>query len=144
MSIVYNTTEIARRMKMLDRRVSPEQPQQTAAAGIVRSQPAAHLIYFDPGSCALSPGGRSIIYNLPWTGAPGILVVGHTDNVGLFVDNKILSSRRAEAVQAFMIRIGVPAARITIDSKGQSQPRVATPLQTDCQENRRCEIFVHP
>lgn len=145
MAIIFDTDEIARRMKLLDRRAmpAPEQPQ-TAAAGTTQSQPAPYLIYFDPGSATLSPGALGIICGLPFAGGPNILIVGHTDTVGSFIDNKILSERRAEAVQARLVRIGVPSHMIRIDSRNWSQPRVATPPQTDCQENRRCEIFVYP
>ena len=145
MSIIFDTNEIARRMKLLDRSRQPETPTPTtAAAGPVTQGGGPYLIYFDPGSATLSPGAIGIICGLPFKGGPSIMVVGHADTVGSFIDNKILSERRAEAVQACLIRVGVPAARIKIDSKGDSQPRVPLPPQTDCQENRRCEIFVHP
>lgn len=145
MSIIYDTTEIARRMKLLDRRGVPEhEPLPAAAAGTITAQPAQHLVYFDPGSDTLSPGALGIICGLPFKGGPSFLIVGHTDTVGTFIDNKILSERRAEAVQACLIRIGVPAHKIRIDSRNYGQQRVPTPPQTDCQENRRCEIFIFP
>lgn len=145
MSIIFDTNEIARRMKLLDRRAMPDPPQQqTAAAGAAQSQHVPFLVYFDPDSATLSPGAIGIICGLPFVGRPHFLIVGHTDTVGSFIDSKILSERRAEAVQACLVRIGVPSHMIRIDSRNWSQPRVATPPQTDCQENRRCEIFVYP
>lgn len=129
-------------MKLLDRRAEPDKPPTTA--GTVIAQPPPYLVYFDPGSHALSPGALGIICALPFKGGPSVLVVGHTDTVGTFIDNKVLSERRAEAVQACLLRIGVPAHKIRIDSRTWTVPRVATPPQTDCQENRRCEIFLFP
>lgn len=146
MSIIFDTTEIARRMKLLDRNQQPETPIPTATAAgtVAQGGGGPFLVYFDSGSDALSPGAIGIICGLPFAGGPNILIVGHTDTVGSFIDNKILSERRAEAVQACLLRIGVPAHKTRIDSHGYGQPRIATPPQTDCQENRRCEIFVTP
>ena len=145
MSIIYDMPEIARRMKLLDRSPQPETPIPTAtAAGAGHSRRGPFFVYFDPASCALSLGAIGIICGLPFAGGPSVLVVGHTDMVGAFVDNKILSERRAEAVQACLIRIGLPSHMIRIDSRNWSQPRIATPPQTGCQENRRCEIFIYP
>lgn len=146
MSIIFDTAEIARRMKLLDRRGDTETqiPTATTAGPVTQGGGGPFLVYFDPGSHALSPGAIGIICGLPFAGAPNVLIVGHTDTVGSFVDNKILSERRAEAVQACLIRVGVPAHMTRIDSHGYSQPRVATPPQTGCQENRRCEIFLSP
>ena len=146
MSIIFDTAEIARRMKLLDRRGDTETqiPTATTAGPVTQGGGGQSLVYFDPGSATLSPGAIGIICGLPFAGGPSVLVVGHTDMVGAFVDNKILSERRAEAVQACLIRIGLPSHMIRIDSRNWSQPRIATPPQTGCQENRRCEIFLYP
>lgn len=146
MSIIFDTDEIARRMKLLDRRPPPETPipATTTAGPVTQGGGGPFLVYFDPGSCALSPGAIGIICRLPFAGGPNFLIVGHADTVGSFIDNKILSERRAEAVQACLLRIRVPLAKVRIDSRNWSQPRIQTPPQTDCQENRRCEIFVYP
>lgn len=146
MSIIFDTDEIARRMKLLDRRPPPETPipNTTAAGPVTQGGGGPFLVYFDPGSATLSPGAIGIICGLPFPGGPNFLIVGHTDTVGPLIDNKILSERRAEAVQACLIRIGLPSHMIRIDSRNWSQPRIVTQQQTDCQENRRCEIFLYP
>jgi OOP family OmpA-OmpF porin len=47
---------------------------------------------------------------------------GHTDNVGRKADNQLLSQRRAEAVQAYLIQQGVPASQLSARGYGDSEP----------------------
>jgi outer membrane protein OmpA-like peptidoglycan-associated protein len=55
---------------------------------------------------------------------PGMTIElqGHTDNVGRQSDNQVLSQRRAEAVQAYLLSQGVPASQMRAKGYGDSQP----------------------
>jgi outer membrane protein OmpA-like peptidoglycan-associated protein len=49
-------------------------------------------------------------------------IAGHTDSVGTFAYNYLLSARRANAVRDYLIRQGVPASRMTAVGYGEGFP----------------------
>jgi outer membrane protein OmpA-like peptidoglycan-associated protein len=49
-------------------------------------------------------------------------IAGHTDSVGTFAYNFLLSARRARAVRDFLIKEGVPASRMTAVGWGEGYP----------------------
>lgn len=52
-----------------------------------------------------------------------IQITGHTDRLGLKPYNDKLSTRRAEAVQNYLVQIGgIPASKVTATGVGSSQP----------------------
>jgi outer membrane protein OmpA-like peptidoglycan-associated protein len=67
---------------------------------------------------------------------------GHTDNMGSAAFNLDLSKRRAEAVKAFLIQNGVPAARIFVEYYGLSQPLVPNDNVQNRLKNRRVEFKI--
>jgi len=69
-----------------------------------------------------------------------IEVVGHTDRSGPEKYNERLSLRRANAVKAEMIRLGMAADQISVAAKGMSEPAVPTPIGVREPRNRRAEI----
>ncbi len=67
-----------------------------------------------------------------------IEIIGHTDRSGSEVYNLELSERRAEAIQNYLIKLGIPANRISSQGKGEMEPiKGASPEQ-----NRRVEIYI--
>jgi outer membrane protein OmpA-like peptidoglycan-associated protein len=70
------------------------------------------------------------------------VVEGHTDSVGGEDYNQGLSQRRAEAVRAYLLRMGVDAARITATGMGESAPVAPNESAAGRQQNRRVEIIV--
>ena len=53
-----------------------------------------------------------------------------------------LGSRRADAVKQYLVSLGVPAARLTVVSKGKEQP-VCTDHDESCwQQNRRGHFVI--
>jgi len=66
--------------------------------------------------------------------------VGHTDRSGPEKYNERLSLRRANAVKAEMIRLGMAADQISVAAKGMSEPAVPTPIGVREPRNRRAEI----
>lgn len=55
-------------------------------------------------------------------GSVRIMLEGHCDPRGSAEYNLGLGSRRATAVKAYLVNLGVPDARITVVSKGKEQP----------------------
>lgn len=52
----------------------------------------------------------------------GIVIVGHSDLIGTSDYNMSLGSRRAEAAKAYLVSQGIAASRISIESRGMTQP----------------------
>ena len=74
---------------------------------------------------------------------PGLklLVVGHTDNVGLLAANLDLSKRRADAVVKYLAaRYGVAAARLTAQCAGPPAPVASNRSEDGRAKNRRVEL----
>ena len=67
-------------------------------------------------------------------------LVGHADSVGSDQYNMGLSKRRAEGTRNFMVRQGVPAANITTEWKGESQPIASNATAEGRAQNRRVEV----
>ena len=52
-----------------------------------------------------------------------IMVTGHTDRLGSKAYNAKLSTRRAEAVQSYLVQVGgISASKVTATGVGSSQP----------------------
>lgn len=54
-----------------------------------------------------------------------VLITGHADRMGKAASNQKLSERRAAAVKAYLVKKGVPAAKISTEGKGSSAPVTA-------------------
>ena len=70
------------------------------------------------------------------------VVEGHTDSVGGEDYNQGLSQRRADAVRAYLLRMGIDAARVTATGMGESAPVAPNDTAAGRQQNRRVEIIV--
>lgn len=66
---------------------------------------------------------------------------GHTDNLGDDTYNLELSQRRAEAVRAELIRLGLPEDRVTTKGFGESKPIASNETEAGRQQNRRVEVL---
>ena len=67
-------------------------------------------------------------------------VEGHTDRSGPAAVNLAASRRRAEAVRARLISLGIPASAIGLSALGESRPIVPTEDGVREAQNRRVEI----
>jgi len=74
--------------------------------------------------------------------ADKIMITGHTDNVGASDYNMKLSQRRAEAVRAYLISIGVDPNKIVATGAGETKPIAENNTQEGRAKNRRVEIEV--
>jgi outer membrane protein OmpA-like peptidoglycan-associated protein/Mg-chelatase subunit ChlD len=71
-----------------------------------------------------------------------IIISGHTDNLGEDNYNIILSNKRAEAVKAALVKLGIAAGRIATIGKGESDPLTANDTDSNRFRNRRIEVEI--
>jgi outer membrane protein OmpA-like peptidoglycan-associated protein len=109
-----------------------------------RQAPRSYLVFFDFDRSDLTPEATNIVRTAADNAKAGnvtrIDVTGHADRSGSDQYNLRLSQRRAQTVQAELVRDGVPADQISISAKGESQPLVPTADGVREPQNRRVEI----
>ncbi len=71
-----------------------------------------------------------------------IIIAGHTDNKGTPEYNQNLGLRRAQAVHDLLIKEGVPASRLGVESYGETRPIVSNDTEEGRARNRRVEFHV--
>lgn len=73
-----------------------------------------------------------------------IVVEGHTDSQGSDAYNTDLSTRRAEAVRAFLVSRGYDAAKIRAVGVGEARPIADNNTAEGRANNRRVELVIQP
>ena len=104
------------------------------------------VLYFDLGSTELSD---EAIQNLDWASSKvlrydryNVNLTGHTDQLGDEEDNLLLSEKRANAVQTYLLEKGIDETRIHVSFKGEEDPVCEEDF---CDElNRRVEMNIYP
>ena len=76
-----------------------------------------------------------------WTGTR-ITIEGHCDERGTAEYNLGLGERRANAVKAYLVELGVPGDRITVVSKGKESPFCTESNEACWQQNRRGHFVI--
>jgi outer membrane protein OmpA-like peptidoglycan-associated protein len=71
-----------------------------------------------------------------------LLIEGYTDAIGSESYNRDLSRRRAQAVQAALLRRGLDPSRMTTEGYGKAYPVADNASATGRQMNRRVEVVV--
>ena len=107
----------------------------------------ARNIYFNHGTSELQkeslPNLEALLKTMLKAPSLMIEVAGHTDNTGPPSVNKLLSLKRAEAIQKWLVAKGVKASRVTPNGYGESKPIASDDDEKDGRElNRRIEIIV--
>ncbi|MBR1512834.1 MAG: OmpA family protein [Bacteroidales bacterium] len=72
-----------------------------------------------------------------------VLLTGHTCKIGYKNINQRKGMKRAEAVKEYLMSKGVSENRITIDSKGETDPLVPNTSKENFKQNRRVEIQIN-
>jgi len=98
-------------------------------------------VYFDNDSAQIKPESdpdldRLVGFLVQSPGATGVLE-GHTDSNGKAAHNLGLSQRRAEAVKAYLVAHGIPAARLSTTGYGQTKPIADNATAEGRAQNRR-------
>ncbi|MBI1873354.1 MAG: OmpA family protein [Acidobacteria bacterium] len=75
-------------------------------------------------------------------GSTRILIQGHTDPRGTHEHNVGLGRRRADAVRNYLVKLGVPANRITIRTLNSDAPFCTEQTEPCWQENRRAHFVI--
>lgn len=76
-----------------------------------------------------------------WTGTR-INIEGHCDERGTAEYNLGLGERRANAVKAYLVELGVPTDRVVIVSKGKESPFCTESNESCWQQNRRGHFVI--
>jgi len=128
----------------------PPPPPPPARAPIVAPAPppvpSKFLVFFDFDKANLRTDAQMIVREAAdyanRTGKATITATGHTDTVGTPAYNMGLSERRAEAVKAALVKLGISDREIVVRWKGESEPLVATGDGVREPQNRRVEIIL--
>lgn len=109
-------------------------------------KPEEFIVFFDFDSSALTPEAVGILKSASDAAKQGnfarIVLTGHADRAGPSDYNFGLSRRRADAVKAELVRLGVSSTEITTEAKGESEPLVPTADGVPEAQNRRVEILM--
>jgi peptidoglycan-associated lipoprotein len=103
-------------------------------------------VFFDYDQSAVREDGRGPLQkNAEWLKrwtSTQITVEGHADSRGSSEYNLALGSRRATSVKDYLVNLGIPAARITVVSKGKEQPFCTAETEDCWQQNRRGHFII--
>jgi OmpA-OmpF porin, OOP family len=69
-------------------------------------------------------------------------IEGHTDNTGTKAKNQVLSEQRAKAVNDYLIKNGIDAARLKFAGFGQDRPVAENNTASSRSKNRRVELII--
>jgi peptidoglycan-associated lipoprotein len=92
----------------------------------------------DEGRTALAANAT---YMKRWTSVR-VTIEGHCDERGTAEYNLGLGDRRANAVKAYLVELGVPAASITVVTKGKEAPFCTEKNEACWHQNRRGHFVV--
>jgi len=120
-------------------RVVPEPPIET------RTQPLKSVdLYFNTGSNKLLPASQAklkeIVGALAADPSSQVAVNGYTDDVGSASANLQLSQRRASAVQADLVRMGIASNRVATAGYGEEDPIADNATAEGRANNRRVSV----
>jgi outer membrane protein OmpA-like peptidoglycan-associated protein len=118
---------------------APPPPQPPA-----RTVPKQFIVFFGFDRFDLTPEAARVVGDAvdaaKRSGAAALSIVGHTDSSGSPRYNQALSERRANAIRAELLRLGVPAAAVTASGHGEDELIVKTDDGVKEPQNRRATI----
>ncbi|WP_213879990.1 OmpA family protein [Pseudomonas sp. dw_358] len=85
---------------------------------------------------------QALLPKLKGDDVTAVKVVGHTDSVGSDAYNQKLSERRAASVVNYLEQQQVPAAKLSSEGKGESEPVADNGTDEGRAQNRRVELHL--
>ena len=108
---------------------------QPAATQTANADCAEMTIYFDYNADAvLKDKEAEVAKKAESCKAEQVRVIGYTDESGDADYNRMLGERRAEAVKAMLVAMGVPSADIMVESRGEDE------ATGDASKDRKVEV----
>ncbi len=145
-----STTQQAPGAGMAGASKGQDAPTQTAAATPGPPGAGAPLprpngpIYFDYDSASLSAAGQAELQALAaWmqrNPRATVRIVGHSDERGTSEYNLSLGDQRARIARDHLVRLGVPADRVDLVSRGEESPADPGATEEAWRKNRRDEL----
>lgn len=103
-------------------------------------------VYFDQSSYVLRaqsfPQLDKLVKTLQTMPGLTIEIAGHTDNVGDRRLNQALSENRAKIITSYLVRQGIPEARLRYTGYGDARPAAPNDSEENKRKNRRVEFVV--
>jgi outer membrane protein OmpA-like peptidoglycan-associated protein len=103
-------------------------------------------VLFESGRAEVKPGAQASLRKLAdflqQYPSRSILIEGHTDSVGSAASNAALSQRRADAVDAALVAMGLAGQRTTTVGYGEDYPVADNGSDTNRALNRRVEVYI--
>jgi peptidoglycan-associated lipoprotein len=118
---------------------------QKSLAQLNSERPLAD-VYFDLDASTIKEDAKaSLSTNATWLkrwAGTRINIEGHCDERGTAEYNLGLGERRANAVKAYLVELGVPGDRVVIVSKGKESPFCTESNESCWQQNRRGHFVI--
>ncbi|MEN9373725.1 MAG: hypothetical protein RIR79_1277 [Pseudomonadota bacterium] len=133
--------------------VTPEPAKPAPVVAPAKVEPApviAQVNYgsdasFDFNKATLKPAGKAkldeLLAKIKDAKVESILAIGHTDSIGSDKANQKLSTKRAEAVKAYLLSKD-KALKVTAEGKGEKEPIADNKTKAGQAKNRRVEVVV--
>lgn len=118
---------------------------QKSLAQLNSERPLADVFFALDQSTIRDEGRAALTTNANWLKrwtATRITIEGHCDERGTPEYNLSLGDRRANAVKAYLVELGVPGDRITVVSKGKEAPFCTDKNESCWQQNRRGHFVI--
>jgi len=129
-------------------RLNCARPESSLAKDLSDGRAVLRGILFDTGLDVIRPESVPVLEALAAalrTDAKRRYVIeGHTDDRGGAAANQVLSDKRAASVKAWLVRAGIPDARLETKGYGQGKPAQPNDTPAGRAANRRVEVAVLP
>ncbi len=106
--------------------------------------PGLATVHFEYDQFSLTPEARNILSQnaefMRSNGNVNLQVEGHCDSRGSIEYNLTLGERRANAVKAYLVSLGIPDGRLSVLSYGEEKPMNAGDTEAAHAANRRANF----
>jgi peptidoglycan-associated lipoprotein len=113
---------------------------------LTRSAAALQDVFFEFDRWSLTESGRQLLgMNADWLRSnpdKRVMIEGHCDERGTSAYNMVLGEKRAKAIRAYLIDLGIKAERLEAVSYGKERPMCQERTEDCYQQNRRGHLAV--